>query len=425
MESSVQNSKLVDHLFRNQAGKMIAALTRVFGIHNLQLAEDVVQEAFLKATQSWTYHQIPDNPSAWLMQVAKNRAVDILRRNQQARQYSKEISYKLQHEAENIIEQLFHDSEISDSQLRLIFACCHPQLKPEEQIAFTLKTVSGFGTKEIARAFLTNEEAIQKRIYRAKQHIKENDIQLEIPVGKDLVKRLETVHAVMYLLFNEGYNSSKSDELIRHDLCSEAIRLCKLLSEHKAGKDPATYALLSLMCFHAARFESRMDENNAIVLLAEQDRSLWDTELIRMGNYYLNLSSAGNTVTIYHVESAIAATHCNAITFIETDWNLILKLYELLMQMKPSPLIELNRCVVLAELGAVDQAVDRILSISNIEKLLKTEYLYNAVLGDLYLRMNKTEEGTDLLLQAYALTSSKAEKELITKKIQKANLSRS
>jgi RNA polymerase sigma-70 factor (ECF subfamily) len=244
---------------------------------------------------------------------------------------------------------------------------------------------------------------------------------LEIPVGKDLTKRLETVHAVIYLLFNEGYNSSKADELIRYDVCSEAIRLCKLLSEHEAGKHPATYALLSLMCFHAARFESRMDENNFIVLLAEQDRSRWDKELIQMGNYYLNLSSHGNSVTIYHVESAIAATHCKAKKFAETDWNMILKLYELLMQMKPSPLIELNRCVVLAELGEIEQAMNRILNIGNINKLLKTEYLYNAVLGDLYIRLNRVEEGTDFLLQAYALTSSKAEKELITRKIQKAN----
>ncbi|HVX51118.1 MAG TPA: sigma-70 family RNA polymerase sigma factor, partial [Chitinophagaceae bacterium] len=245
--------QLVDHLFRHESGKMIAVLTRIFGMHNLEMAEDVVQEAFLKAMQAWRF-EIPANPAGWLMQTARNKAIDIVRRQQHHRQYSAEVATRLLAETENTIGQFFSGGEISDSQLRMIFACCHPALKQEDRIALTLKTASGFGVAEIARALVTNEAAIQKRLYRAKQFIKENNIQLEIPAGRELAHRLETVYTVLYLLFNEGYNSIKADELIRCDLCGEAIRLAYILSQNKSGRQPATYALLSLMCLQASRF---------------------------------------------------------------------------------------------------------------------------------------------------------------------------
>lgn len=278
---------LVDHLFRHESGKMVAVLTRIFGMHNLEMIEDVVQEAFLRATQSWTFNEVPENPSAWLMQVARNRAIDIVRRQQNFINYSKEVAGQLLEETENTVGQFFSESEIADSQLRMIFACCHPSLKEEDQLALTLKTVSGFGVAEIAHALIAHEATIQKRLYRAKQFLKESDIALEIPSGRALSARLDIVYTVLYLLFNEGYNSLKTNELIRRDLCAEAMRLCLLLAEHKIGNRPSTFALLSLMCFHASRFESRMDENNSIILLQHQDRSKWDKDLANRGYFFL------------------------------------------------------------------------------------------------------------------------------------------
>ncbi|MBC7827949.1 MAG: sigma-70 family RNA polymerase sigma factor [Chitinophagaceae bacterium] len=408
---------VVDHLFRHESGKMIAVLTRIFGVHNLEMAEDVVQEAFLKATQVWKF-ELPENPSAWLMKVAKNKALDLIRRQQNFRQYSREVAHLLEMETESTIDQFFHEAEISDSQLRLVFTCCHPLLKEEDQVALTLKTISGFGSREIAKALLTNEETIQKRLYRAKQFIKEEKLDFEIPAGKDLNRRLEMVHAVLYLLFNEGYNSTKADELIQYDLCAEAMRLCKLLVEHPSVTSPSSPALLSLMCFHAARFNSRLDENNSIILLAQQDRTKWNEDLIKMGSHYLNLSTHGNIISIYHIESALAAEHSSTKNFEDTNWQRLLQLYDLLLKIKPSPMVELNRAVVLAEMGKIQTAIETILSIHKIDQLLGSQYIYSAVLGDFYKRLNDTENATEYLLEAFRLTSSEAEKKLITKKLQ-------
>ncbi len=414
---------VVEHLFRYEYGKMIAVLTRVFGTHNLGMVEDVVQDAFLKAAQTWRYGQLPDNPAAWLMRVAKNKAIDIIRRQHTYRLYSEELVHHLQaqaNEALNIVEQLFLDTEIADSQLRMIFACCHPSLKEEDQIALTLKTISGFSTTEIARALVSNETVIRKRLYRAKQFLKEEQIILEIPTGAQLTERLEIVYAVLYLLFNEGYNSGKEDELIRRDLCVEAMRLALLLTQHPAGNQPATFALLSLMCFQASRFESRMGANNTIILLQHQERSTWNKELIEKGFQYLNHSSQGQTLTIYHIESAIAAEHCMANTFENTNWQRMLYLYDLLLEMKPTPLVRLNRAIVLAQMKQTQQAIHEIWNIDDIDKLLTSQYLYSAVLGDLYNQVGDSNNARKYLTQAHDLTTSLAEKKLIQEKIKQA-----
>ncbi|HEU4554089.1 MAG TPA: sigma-70 family RNA polymerase sigma factor [Chitinophaga sp.] len=413
--------QIVDHLFRHESGKMIAVLTRIFGMHNLSLAEDVVQEAFLKAIQTWSFQQLPDNPSAWLMTVARNKALDIIRRQQHFQHLSGELAYQLQHATEDAVQQLFLDTEITDSQLRMIFACCHPSLKAEDQIALTLKTVSGFGAAEIAKALLTNEAVIQKRLYRARQFIKDEDIQLEIPTGRQLPPRLETVYTVLYLLFNEGYNSLKADELIREDLCMEAMRLCLLLSEHQVGKQPATFALLSLMCLQASRFNSRIDENNSIVLLQHQDRNTWNKALIDKGYYYLRLSTFGEQLSIYHIESAIAAEHCLAASFEQTNWERMLQLYDLLLAKKPMPVVQLNRAIVLAQLGHVPTAIREVMHIPDIEKLLNTHYIYSAVLGDLYLQSGETALAQHYLAKAQTLTTSQAEQKLIREKLRLIN----
>jgi len=406
--------QLVDHLFRHEAGKMIAVLTRIFGLHNLELAEDVVQESFLKALQSWKYGQLPENPSGWLMQVAKNRTIDILRRS---RKESIGLADDI-HEIEgNPIGEFFHTDEIADSQLRMIFTCVHPALKEEDQLALVLKTVSGFSVQEIARALVTNESTIQKRLYRAKEFIKKEKIAFEIPAGSSLTPRLEVVHTFLYLLFNEGYNSGKADELIRKDLCGEAMRLCKSLTEHRICSTPTGYALLSLMCFHAARFDSRLDEDNSIILLQNQDRKKWNGELIQVGYFYLNHSASGEEISVYHLESAIAAEHCLAKAFADTNWQRLLQLYDLLLQMKPSPTVELNRAVVLAEMGEIQKAIDSIIAIHDIESLLRDQYIYSAVLGDLYKRLSDQVKAKEFLEKAFHLTTSQAEKNLIQQKI--------
>jgi len=394
---------------------MVAVLTRIFGLHHLDLVEDVVQESFLKALQTWKYGQLPDNPQGWLMQVARNKAIDILRKREKEGS-GIDIEKKFESEATDIGE-FFHTDEISDSQLRMIFTCVHPTLKPEDQIALVLKTISGLSVQEIAKALLTNDSAIQKRLYRAKEFIRSERIAFEIPAGHALTDRLEVVHTFLYLLFNEGYNSAKADELIRKDLCAEAMRLCKILIEHRICSSPTGYALLSMMCFHAARFESRLDHNNSIVLLQQQDRRKWNEELINIGYRYLNHSAAGEEISVYHIESAIAAEHCMAKSFSDTNWERVLQLYDLLLKLKPSPTVELNRAVVLAELGHVQSAIDAVLAIKNIEVLLKGHYIYSAVLGDLYKRLSDQVKATEFLEKAFGLTTSKAEKDLLLQKI--------
>jgi RNA polymerase sigma-70 factor (ECF subfamily) len=380
--------------------------------------EDTVQETFLKALQVWKFGTMPENPSAWLMQVARNRTIDLIRRQQKFSDVSSELSMRLQSDTENAIQELFLDTEIADSQLRMIFTCCHPELNPEDQIALTLKTVSGFGVQEIARALVSGEAAIQKRLYRAKEQIRTNRIQFEIPTGVALNLRLETVYTVLYLLYNEGYNSSKADELIRYDLCAEAMRLCKLLTEHPMTAQPSGFALLSLMCFQASRFESRLGEDNTIILLHQQDRRKWDQSLMRMGYHYLNASSTGDLLSVYHIESAIAAEHCLAPDFASTNWPNMLRLYDLLLEQKPTPIVRLNRSIILAQTAGVSAAIDTILDIPGIASLLDQQYIYAAVLGDLYGRVGNAREARRLLEKAYGLTPSLAEKKLLREKLE-------
>ncbi len=417
MTASGSSQQLVDHLFRHEAGKMIAVLTRVFGIQNLELVEDTVQETFLKALQAWKFGRFPDNPSAWLMRVARNQAIDLIRRQQRQTVLSEEMSAILELDAEHLIDQFFLDTEIADSQLRMIFACCHPDLDSQDQVALTLKTVSAFGAQEIAKALVSTEGTIQKRLYRAMEYIKAHSIRFEIPAGDALLERLEIVHTVLYLLFNEGYHSVKADELIRHDLCGEAIRLCKLLVEHPLCSRPSTSALLSLMCLQASRFDSRLDNEHSIILLEHQDRTKWDQELIQLGYYYLNQSATGDHLSVYHLESAIAAEHCLAADFHSTNWQRLLDLYDKLLELKPIPIVQLNRSVVLAQMDRSMEAIDMILDIPGLDELIKHHYLYSAVLGGLYEQVGNNREALRFFEKAHGLTSSLAEKKRLHEKI--------
>lgn len=404
---------LVDHLFRHEHGKMVSVLMRVFGLVNIDLAEDIVQDTFYKALKTWRFKGLPENPSAWLMKVAKNGAIDVLRKKATATHYQINLSYPA---IDENIDSFFYESEIEDNQLRLIFTCCHPDLKDKDQIAFTLKTVSGFGVKEIAKALIATKESIKKRLQRARSQIIKSQLDFEIPTGKDLETRLESVLSVLYLLFNEGYNSSKQDELIRRDLCAEAMRLCKLVDEHPSISSGSTSALLAMMCYHAARFESRMTPDNEIILLSEQDRSKWNRDLIFVGNKYMNKSIQMDHYSVYHIEAGIAAEHCMAVRFEETNWKNLLKLYEMLYKVKPGPFVLLNKIVVLLQLNELNEA--RVL-IESIDPgtLVNTTHLYHSVAAEVYHRFGENENTFSHLTAALEYAPTDAEEKLLRRKM--------
>lgn len=397
---------------------MVAVLTRIFGFHNLDLAEDVVQDAFGKALRHWRF-KLPDNPSAWLMKTARNQAIDIIRRERYRKEFAEDVSVLLESEytSKPIIDTLFMEHEIQDSQLRMIFACCHPALSEIDKIALTLKTCSAFNVNEIASALLSNNELIKKRLQRARNFIAEKKVEFHIPTGTELRKRLNTVLQTIYLIFNQGYNSSSKEELIRKDLCEEAIRLAVLLTENRFTNYPKCYALIALLSLLASRFEARLDKEGEIVLLEDQDRKKWNQDLINIGLRYLDQSVGGDELSEYHLEAAIVAEHTTASSFSETNWNRILSLYDLLSSMNNSPVVLLNRAIVISKVAGCRKALDEISRIPNIEELIKSHYLFSATLGELHSELGKRDEAVKFLLQAIDLTQSTSEKLLLKRKL--------
>jgi RNA polymerase sigma factor (sigma-70 family) len=410
--------KLTDHLFRHEAGRIIAVLTRLFGFQNADLVEDVVQEAFAKALHDWRF-RVPDNPSAWLIQVARNKAIDAVRRQRHQREFSAETSALLEsgYTASPTIDNLFLDHEIQDSQLQMIFACCHPSLDPEDQIALTLKTCSGFSVAEIASALLTSTEATKKRLQRARTFLAGHKIKLTIPTGSELNNRLDRVLHALYLLFNEGYNSSSKDELIRKDLCQEAIRLALLLTNHPLVQSPKCHSLVALLALLSSRFEARLDENSEIVLLEDQDRSKWNRELINIGLSYFEKSMDGDDVSEYHLQAAIVAEHSIAPAFEQTNWSRILTLYDMLLRRDDSPVVTLNRAVVVGRISGPEKGIEEIMNIPGIESLLNTHYLFAAILGDFYCKTGDHQRALALLERAERMTNSEVEKRLLRRKM--------
>lgn len=407
--------QLVDHLFRHEHGKMVAILSHAYGIGYLEMIEDAIQEAFFKALRSWSFNQVPDHPSAWLLTVAKNQLRDHFRQRRTHQQHLEQgITLP---ESETSPDLVYHPKEVADSQLRLIFACCDPVLKQEDQVALTLKTISGFSIKEIASSLLLAEETIKKRLQRARRTIAQREDALQIPTGQELGKRLHTVHTILYLLFNEGYHSLKTDELIRKELCAEAMRLCKLLHDHPECQSPATTALLSLMCFHAARFESRLDEDQQIVLLQDQDRSRWSQELIQLGHFYLQQAASSNKLDAYQIEAAIAGYHCMAPSFAETNWTELHRLYEILLQFKSNSVILLNLVVVLIQLHELEKA-HLLFNQLHEQDFSGRVYLYFAVGAELFTNRMEREKATAYLHRAISTTQSQSEKELLRLKLQ-------
>jgi len=394
---------------------MVAVLTRVFGFANIEQAEDIVQDTLLKALEAWKWGKIPDNPQAWLYKTAKNKAIDLIRREK--------LKYKIEHEFAPLLKseytlvpsmnEMFRENEIKDSQLRMMFACCHPSITIESQLTLVLKTLCGLSTKEIGNAFLANEDTIQKRLYRTKEKIREEHISLDYPGADNMPARLDTVLKALYLLFNEGYNSSHPEKLIREDLCEEAIRLTILLTENPKTNLPHTNALLALMCYHTSRFGARLDDKGYMVLLKDQDRTQWNKFLIERGNYYLNFAAAGNGIHEYHIEAAIASVHANAKSYERTDWEMILQLYTNLFNRTQSPVVAINRCIVLGEVKGYDAAIAELEQI----KGFANNCYYNTSLGEMHLKAGHKKEAANYFQKALEFTSSHAEIELITRKL--------
>ncbi|MEP7318190.1 MAG: sigma-70 family RNA polymerase sigma factor [Panacibacter sp.] len=412
-------NQLVDGLFRYESGKMVAVLTKLLGLENLETAQDIVQDTLLKAMAAWSFGNVPENPAAWLYHVAKNKAIDFLRREKSFKkirvQYAQEQDAHITTEAH--VQNIFLENEINDSQLRMMFACCHPKIPQESQIALALKTLCGMSVHEIAGAFLTTDDTITKRIYRAKEKIRSENIEMEVPANNLLAERLETVLHTLYLLFNEGYNSSHPDQLIRDDLCEDAMRLCHLLTQLQVTNQPAAKALLALMCFQSSRLQSRMDDKGNIITLKYQNRVEWNRQLIQKGFDYLDAAAEGNTFSAYHLEAGIASLHAAAPTFELTDWKAVYHLYEVLYALKPSPVIALNKAIASAYAISMQSALDALHQIRGLEK----HHLYYATLGEICLGLNKKEEAKNYFQQAIGLTVSKSEQQLLNDKISYCN----
>ncbi len=404
--------ELVAHLFRYKAGQIVSILTGIFGFENLDLAEDVVQETLVKALQQWPFSGVPQNPTGWILQVARNQALDVLRRRALFRDKQAEIARQLE-------QQLLPDAghaPFPDEQLTMMFTCCHPAFPQEMQIALVLKTLCGFSVPEIARAFLTQETTIAQRLVRAKRKIREDKIHFELPERKQLEERLDAVLQVLYLMFNEGYSASQGNDLIRKDVCDEAIRITSLLAEHPEGDTPKTHALLALMLLQASRFATRMDAEGNLLLLADQDRSLWDQELIQRAFAHLDRAGRGKTLTVNHLQAGIASCHALARDYESTDWRRILSFYDALLELDPSPVVKLNRAVAVSMVHGPHTGLRELETIQN-DSLMSEYYLYHATLADFHRRLGNMQQAIRHYKRTAALARTGPERNFVERKL--------
>ncbi len=407
-----------DHLFRREAGRMIATLTRIFGVHNLALAEDVVQDAFCRALEVWRFRGVPENPTAWLMATAKNRALDVLRRERTARTFAPELGRLLHSEwtLAPTVEELFAASAIKDDLLRMMFSCCHPRLREEAQVALVLHITCGFSVDEIASAFVSSHAAIEKRIARAKKVLARSKSLFDVSGADDFSGRLPAVHRALYLLFNEGYHGASPESAVRAELCREAMRLTAVLLEHPLGATPTTYALSALMCLHAARLPGRVDASGNLTSLFDQDRSQWDQGLAAEGLELLELSATGSELTEYHVEAAIASIHACALRNEDTDWGKIVSLYDTLMTISPSPIVALNRAIAVAQLEGPERGLQEIRAIEDSGRLASYPF-YPATLGELEYRRGKYKAARKHFEEALALARNPMERRFLEQRV--------
>jgi RNA polymerase sigma-70 factor (ECF subfamily) len=408
-----------DHLFRREAGRMVATLTRIFGIHNLALAEDVVQDAFCRALEVWSFRGVPANPSAWLMATAKNRALDALRRERTARTFEPELGRFIQSEwtLTPAVEDLFAPHAIKDDLLRMMFSCCHPRLAEEAQVALVLHILCGFSVDETANAFVSSHSAIEKRITRSKKVLAESKKLFDVAAAAEFTTRLPAVQRALYLLFNEGYHGASPEMAVRADLCHEAIRLVGLLLEHPFGRTPASHALAALMLLDAARLPARVDAEGHLSSLFDQDRSRWDAQMIAEGQRLLDLSATGTELTEYHVEAAIASVHATAHRVEETDWSQIVPLYDMLMAIRSSPVVALNRAIAIAQQQGPVRGLEAIAKIEGSDRLAAYPF-YHAALGELELREGRRQTARDHFRAAAVYARNPMERSFFERRIE-------
>ncbi len=410
--------KLDDHLFRREAGRMVATLTRLFGVHNIALAEDVVQDAFCRALEVWQFRGVPDNPSAWLMATAKNRAIDVLRRERTARTFAPELGRLLESEWTLVptVDEQFTLSVVKDDVLRMMFSCCHPRLPEQAQVALVLHVLCGFSVSEVAAAFFNTDAAVRKRISRAKNVLSRSKRLFDL-TDADFAARLSAVHRALYLLFNEGYHGASPQSAVRADLCREALRLALLLVDHPLTATPATYALAALLCLHAARLPARVDQDGNLSSLFEQNRSRWDGRLVADGERLLELSATGPTLTEYHVEAAIAAVHAHAPRAEDTNWEQIVSLYDRLLAIHPSPVIALNRAIAVAQRDGPDRGIEAIRAIAGVDRLADYPF-YSGAMGECELRRGQYDAAAAHFQTALALARNPMERQFFERRVQ-------
>jgi RNA polymerase sigma factor (sigma-70 family) len=401
----------MEHLFRREAGRMVSVLTRIFGVHNLTLAEDVVQDAFCRALEVWSFRGVPENPSAWLMATAKNRALDVLRRRRTALTFEPELGRMLDSEwtLAPTIDELFEPKAIQDDVLRMMFSCCHPRLREEAQVALILHILCGFSVSEIAEAFVSPHPTIEKRITRSKKVLASSKKLFDVTSPEETSQRLPAVHRALYLLFNEGYHGSSPTATIREELCREAMRLTSILLTHPQGAIPATYALAALMSLDAARMPGRVDTSGHLQSLFEQDRSQWDQRLVSEGLSLLELSAQGSALTEYHLEAAIASVHIRAARAEDTDWKTIVFFYDKLLAIRRSPIVGLNRGIAIAQFEGPERGLEELGKIADRDRLVAYPF-YFAALGEFELRMGRFAVARERFLAAAALARSPMER---------------
>lgn len=417
-EPERQVHDVVEHLFRHQAGQMLATLTHIFGLEHLDLAEEVVQEALLQALRQWPLQGVPDNPRAWLIQAARNKALDVLRRRSSLHRKQSELEERLRASRSPAEPADGLDSEnLKDEQLAMIFACCDPALPAEARVALTLKAVSGFSVPEIARAFLAEEATIAQRLVRAKRRISQADVALALPRPSDLPGRLDSVLQVLYLLFNEGYSAHSGENLVRGDLCGEAMRLARLLAAHPSTRVPKLHALLALFYFQAARLPTRVDGDGNLLLLAEQDRTKWDQDALACGLAQLEQAADGEELSEYHLQAGIAAVHVTSASYAQTDWVYLLGLYDQLLESAPSPVVLLNRAIAQSMVEG-PQAALRALEELDSDPAMKSYYLLPAVRADFLRRLGRTTEADLYYRQALSRPCTDPERRFLTKRLE-------
>jgi len=408
---------LDDRFFRRESGRLLAALTRIFGAQNLALAEDVVQETLANAFEVWSYEGIPKHYSALLMTSAKNRVLDVFRRQRTARKVAPELRRMAESEwtLRPAIEAAFLPDALKDDELRMMFSCCHPRLREDVQIALILHILCGFGIHEIASAFLIGEAAVEKRLARGKKVLADSKRLFEL-TAKDFAPRLSAVQRALYLLFNEGYHGAGAEAVVRIDLCRDAMRLVQLLVHHASAATPETHALAALMYLDAARLPARVDDAGNLKALFEQDRSRWDADLIAEGMNELEASARGGELTAYHVEAGIAGFHAAAGRTEDTQWGEIVALYDALVTMRPSPVVALNRAIAIAEHEGPSRGLDEIQAIKGAERLARYPF-YPAAMGELELRSGRLLAAQKNFRAARALARNEGERRFLDQRI--------